>query len=144
MNLDKIAADLAEQFGNAEPDPAEAWEKFFSAVGKIGIGGFGTVVVVGIGALLYTIITKLIVSGSQPLFGLFLAMFLLFAALTLAYVIFNEGMKEKRAARKDRAIQEIKAPDTARLLADPIDEPIPSIIEHTTDLLPVENRTRKL
>lgn len=143
MNLEETAISLEDQFGDLSND-ARKWEGFFTSLGKIGFGGFGAVVVIGFFWLIYTIVTKMMFGGSQPLFGLFLVLFLVFAALTLVYVIYNEANKEKKAERKAPTISEVKAPDTGRLLTDPIDDPVPSVIENTTELLTVETKTRKL
>lgn len=143
MNLEETATSLADQFGELSVG-SRKWEGFFSNLGKIGFGGFGTVIVIGFFWVLYTIIRKMIIGGTQPLLGLLLVMFFVFAALALVYVIYNEATKEKKTDRNAATIPEIKAADTGRLLTDPIHEPIPSVVENTTELLAVETQTRKL
>lgn len=143
MNLEETATNLADQFGELSVG-SRKWEGFFSNLGKIGFGGFGAVVVIGFFWMLYAIITKMIVGGAQPLFGLLLAMFLVFAALALVYVIYNEATKDKKTERSAATIPDMKAADTGRLLTDPIHESIPSVVENTTELLAVETQTRKL
>lgn len=143
MNLEETAASLSDQFGELA-NISRKCESFFTVLGKIGFGGFGAAVVIGVLWLIYTIVTKMIIGGTQPLFGLLLVLFFVFAALTLVYVIYNEATNDKKVERRATTIPEFKAPDTGRLLTDPIDEPVPSVIENTTELLKVESQTRKL
>lgn len=143
MNLEETAVSLADQFGELR-DVSRKWEGFFTNLGKIGFGGFGGVVVVGFFWMLYAIINKMIIGGTQPLLGLLLVMFFVFAALALVYVIYNEAIKEKKTERNVATLREMKAADTGRLLTDPIHEPIPSVVETTTERLTVETQTRKL
>ncbi len=143
MNLEETVISLADQFGDLSDGPRK-WDAFFTNLGKIGFGGFGAIVVIGFFWLIYTIVSKMMIGGAQPLFGLFLVLFLVFAALTLVYVIYNEANKGKKVERKPNATPELAAPDTDRLLTNPIREGIPSVIEDTTGLLKVETKTRKL
>jgi hypothetical protein len=146
MNLEQISAALSEQLPERDVS-IERSEARLEVFGNIVFIGFGIVLLAGVIGILYTIITKMILSGTQPLAGVILANFVAFGALTLAYVVLREDLNERK--KKARAVS---APspepdpdiDTNKLLQDPIQEPIPSVIEDTTDLLPVENRTRRL
>lgn len=149
MNLEETAITLVDQFGSVRDASSKSIDRFFNNLGKVAFGGFGAVVMIGIGYLLLTILTRFILDGSQIAFGVFLMLFIVFAALSLVYVIYNESKKDdqsaKRAVTSDlRSIPELSGPDTGKLLSEPSHMPIPSVIENTTDLLTVESKTRKL
>jgi hypothetical protein len=147
MNLQQTVESLSAQFGTGhDADTAKA-EKFFNQLGKFAFGGFGAVVVIGIGILLVSIFNKFIGNGSNIMIGVFLMLFLVFAALSLVYVVYNESKKDNKALRTvdvpTKAL-ESDSRETGRLLNEPTDLPIPSVIEDTTDLLHIDAHTRKL
>lgn len=145
MNIEQTAIELAEQFGDDREDSEKTVDRFFRGLGKFAFGGLGIVILIGIGFLLYTIFMQLILEGSRIEFGIFLMVFIVFAALSLAYVFYNEIKKDRKQSRPSEASQkEFSAPDTRSLLNEPSQIPIPSIVEDTTDLLTVESKTRKL
>jgi hypothetical protein len=147
LKLEQISAALTEQRPEREPDIIERKEARLEVFGNVAFIGLGIVLAAGIVGILYVIITKFILSGENPLAGVLLANFIVFAALALTYVVLREDLNDRK--KKARAVpasppageHEI---DTNKLLQDPIDEPVPSIVEDTTDLLPVEKRNRKL
>ena len=107
----------------------------------------GFAVMVGLGALslIIGVIFAMVVSGKDPVKGILLALFLTFASLALSYVFLNEVLKEKRKKLKATTATALSPPsETGKLLETGSFEPIPSIVEDTTNLLPVESRTRKL
>lgn len=145
MNLEQTAITLTEQFGDEPGLSSRSIDRLFENLGKVALGGFGAVIVIGIGYLLYTILIRFILSGTQITFGVFLMLFIIFAALSLVYVIFNESKKDRKHPRvRDTMPNELAAPDTGKLLTEPTHLPIPSVIEDTTDLLTVDSKTRKL
>ena len=144
MNLEQISAALTDQLPERDAD-LERRAARLEVFGNIAFVGLGIILLVGIVGILYAIITKMILSGAQPLAGVLLANFVLFAALALTYVFLRENLNERK--KKARAIS-VSTPepdagfDTNKLLQDPIIEPAPSIVEETTDLLPTHPRTR--
>lgn len=140
MNLEQSAASLIVQFGG-EQDEIKLSEQKLERFGKVAFTGFGIVIGIGILAMIYWIISQIIIGAAQPLFGLLLIAFIVFAGLALGYVIWAEALKErKERVSKDRASQnkiEHRKADTVRLLNDPIHEPISSVTENTTELLRV-------
>ncbi len=140
LNLEKAAESLKEQ--------APAWlsvhdeDHWLELLGKFAIGGTALVGLVAVGAMVYTIVTKFILTGTGVFFGIVMSLLLIFAVLGVAYVALNEGRKGKR--KQAIPPSEIEKPDTAKLLDTGSFEPIPSVIEDTTDLLGVEAKTRKL
>lgn len=150
MNLEETAAALATQFPGGRAAEIDRAEQRLEKFGRIAFGGLGVVIAVGILILIYFIITKMILPGTQVLPGIGAILFLIFAALSLTYVVFQEDLKEKRAAlRKPRSDSAGASPavlevDTNKLLNQPPAGSVASVIEDTTDLLPVKNKARKL
>ena len=146
MNLEQISAVLTEQLPERDAD-IERREAKLEIFGNIAFVGLGIILAAGIVGILYMIITKMILSGEQPLAGILLANFVVFAGLALTYVVLREDLNDRK--KKARTVAGA-APepdneiDTNKLLQDPIQEPAPSIVEDTTDLLPVEKKTRRL
>lgn len=145
MNLEKTAALLAEQFSEGLASDIERAEQRLERFGQFAFGGFAVVLGIAILGILYFIVTKMILSGTQPWAGALLTAFIVFAALTLTYVVLNEDLKEKKKTPA-KAQPEMQARETAELerLTDGASMPIPSVTENTTDLLQTENKTRKL
>ena len=114
--------------------------------GSFALGGLGIVIGLAVLGIVYTIVTRFILSGNQPLVGLIMALFVIFAALTLAYVIFREDLKAKQKAlmKNPAAVASPPEPVTGKLLNEPAAQTMPSVVDETTDLLPVENKTRNL
>jgi hypothetical protein len=145
MNLEQSALSLQEQF-HEEQTALVRRERILERFGRFAFGGFIVILFVAVLAIIYMIVTNLILSGTQPVVGVLLALFIVFAVLTLTYVIFAEDLKEKRKAmmKIPSATDPPSRPDTARLLNEGDPQPLSSVVEGTTDLLPIENRTRKL
>ena len=144
MNLEQTAVTLADQFGADFEISSRSVDRFFNSLGKFAFGGFGTVLVIGIGFLIYSVISKFIVDGSQVAFGVFLILFLIFASLSLVYVIYNESKKDKKRAASDERGRELSSAATQNLLSEPSQMPIPSVVDDTTELLRIESKTRRL
>ena len=145
MNLEQVSAALGEQLPERDVN-IERSEARLEAFGNIAFIGFGIVLLAGVIGIIYTIVTKMILSGTQPLAGVILANFVAFAALTLAYIILKEDLNERkkkmRAASAPASESNVDI-DTNKLLQDPIGEPTPSVVEDTTDLLHADSRKRR-
>ena len=143
MNLETAAQSLLEQFpGRAHPDLTRR-ERRLERFGQFAFGGFGLVLGVAIIGLVYTVFRKMVLDGTQPWAGILLIAFILFAAMTLAYVIFAEDLKEKRKKVRPSPVTELEvAADTGKLLEESQFVPIPTVTENTTDLLPSRNPER--
>ena len=146
MNLESTAASLLEQFPGGNVTDLARSERRLERFGQFAFGGFGIVLLIAIGGLVYTIFTRMVLSGQQPLAGLVLMAFLIFAAMALTYVAFAEDLKEKRKKR----VGHPAAPPvldaavvTGRLLEEQEFVPAVSVTENTTDLLPTPNRRHK-
>ena len=65
-------------------------ERSLEAFGNLAFGGLGVIVGLSICGFIYLIVTRMILSGTQPVAGVLFALFLIFAGLSLAYVFRNE------------------------------------------------------
>ena len=96
-------------------------------------------------AIIYLIITKVILSGNSVFGGIMLIAFIIFAVLSLAYVVFQEDLKERK--QKANAILQNELSEertTEKFLEEKPFEPVGSVTENSTKLLFVEGKTRKL
>lgn len=148
LNLEKTAESLLEQLPTAENANLIKRTNLLEKFGSFGLLGMMTVFLLGISILSFTILNKMVLTGDNVLVGLFLLAFIIFAVLSLMYVIFNEFIKEEKAKTnpvfKSEPVKEFEKKDTAKLLEDKPFEPIPSIVEETTERLFVKNKTRKI
>ena len=141
MNLESTAEALRAWTPSKDVN-LELRERRLERFGQFAFGGFGVVLILAVLGIIYTILTKMVLTGQQALVGILLIAFLVFAILTLAYVIFKEDLKEKRMKTRPATPQELESPVTGKLLEENQFEPVPAITEHTTDLLPVRERER--
>jgi uncharacterized membrane protein YvbJ len=145
IGLEKTVESLMEQkLSPAQNDSLLRKRILLETFGTVATGGLITVVVIGVGAIVYTILTKMILTGSSVLFGILLTAFIVFALLTLIYVFFNESFKEKQNKRK-LSVSELNEPKNSNnLLEDKPFEPAASVTENSTELLYTKNKTQKL
>lgn len=148
LNLEKSAESLLEQLPTAENANLIKRTNLLEKFGSFGLIGMGTVFLLGISILAFTILNKMVLTGDNVLVGLFLLAFIIFAVLSLMYVIFNEFVKEKKSkinpVFNTELVKEFEKKDTAKLLEDKPFEPILSVVEETTERLLVKNKTRKI
>lgn len=145
LNLEKSAESLLEQIPSAESAKLLKKQRNLEKFGNIAFGGFGVVLLIAILSIIYWIITTVILTGDSVFGGIMLIAFLVFAALTLTYVAFNEDLKERKQKMNPVLKNELsEKQDTAKLLEEKPFEPIPSVTENSTELFPIENKTKKL
>lgn len=100
---------------------------------------------IGVLGIIYAIVTNMVLSGSQPLAGILLIAFMVFAALSLGYVFWREALNEKKERVAAAPALQIKNDQPAeKSLRESIFEPVPSVTEDTTALLGVKRSTKKL
>ena len=145
FSLERTSESLLEQLSG---DPAlglRRSEHAMERVGSFAFTGFGVVVAAGIFGLIYIVLTRMVLSGAQPIFGIFLAVFLVFAGLSLAFVFWREGRKDQPPAPPSTLRHLPENPVSLHGLSDgSAFEPAQSVVEATTDLLVAENKTRKI
>ena len=146
MNLEQISTALSEQLPERNND-IERREARLELFGNIAFVGLGIILAAGVVGILYMIITKMIIGGEAPIVGVLLANLVVFAAMALTYVVLREDLNERKKKARSVSVPPSDPEtdiDTSKLLADPIDRPAPSVIEDTTDLLPIEKKTGRL
>ncbi len=144
LNLEKSAESLVEQMPSAQSANLLKNEKLIERFGSFALGGLGVVILFGITILIYTIIEKFLVSGTNVYFAVLLIAFIIFAFLSLIFVFFNETLKERKAKINPTIKNELdEKKDTAKLLEEKFFEPAASVTEDSTELLYIENKTRK-
>jgi hypothetical protein len=145
MNLTDIAASFLQQFPHEGTAKIQKREQMLERFGQIAFGGFGVVILTAVAGLIYWIVTKVILTGESFWGAILLIAFIIFAALTLAYVILRESINGKKAKPNPQLLTaDGERPITGPQLHEGHFQPAVSVIEDTTDLLPVENMTRKL
>lgn len=145
LNLEKTADSLFEQMPASVDSKLSRRSEAIERFGDFAFTGFAIVVVIAVLGILYAIVTKMILSGSQPYSGTLLAAFIVFAGLALGYVFLRESMDD--AERQDRAPPPRTGLDAAEdrifLPEDRAFEPVPSVVESTTRRLKVTNDLSK-
>lgn len=146
MNLENSAASLLEQFPKKARADLQREEKMLQRFGQVAFTGFGIVIGIALLAMIYFIFTKMILAGEQPWAGALLISFIVFAGLSLGYVIWQESLKEKRAKLETAPGRNIGSSEsTEKLLNESTFEPVPnSVVEDTTELLTKKSKTKKL
>ncbi len=145
LNLEKSAESLLEQLPTAQSANLLKHEKLIERFGNFVLGGLGVVILFGVTILIYTIIEKFLVSGTNVYFAILMVAFIIFAFLSLIFVIFNETLKEKKAKINPTIKNELDAKkDTAKQLEEKFFEPAGSVTEDSTEFLYTKNKTKKL
>jgi len=142
LNLEAAAQSLLEQIPSAANAGLLKRKRALEKFGGIAFTGLGIAILSGIIGLIYLILTKMVLSGSSPAAGLILILFVIFAALTLAYVFMNETLK-KKGPNPEMTRELGKGDETGKLLEEGHFEAA-SVTVRTTDLLYPENKTRPL
>ncbi len=145
LNLESISVSLSHQLNDGGIEPADRRLELF---GNIIFGGLGVVGIAAVVGMIYTIITGFILSGKGVAFGIIVSLLIFFGVLAIAWVILNEGRKEKEKKKKQtrtafRHEPELVTAKTSKLLQTGKFEPVPSVVEDTTELLHVEAVSRK-
>lgn len=146
MNLEKSAESFIEQMPSAHSASLMRREKSIERFGNFALGGLGAVATVGVAALLWVLISKFLLTGTNVFVGILLTAFVIFAFLSLIFVVLNENSKERKAKINpvlSDALGEAKK-ETGKLLEEKPLDFIPSVTENSTELLLVENKTRKI
>lgn len=141
LSLDKAAESIADRFAPGE-EANDHSQAVLDKFGTVAFTGLGIVVLCGIAWILYLIVARMILSGTQVAAGVLLAAFVVFAALGLAFVFAREMLGEKALAKK-ASRKSLAAPNKRPGLADPYFEPVPSVVENTTRELRVTNEVRR-
>ena len=141
LNLEKSAESLLEQLPTAQSATLLKHEKLIEKFGNFALGGLGVVVLFGATILIYTIIDKFLYNGTNIYVAILLVGFIVFAFLSLVFVIFNETLKEKKAKINLAIVNELDdKKETAKLLEEKMFEPASSVTESTTKLFAAKSK----
>jgi hypothetical protein len=145
MNLGSTASALADQFPSGSPDEFAVQDRRTRLFGLIAVGSVVLVVGASLLALIYTIVTRMILTGREPVTGVLSILMIISLILVLAYVVYLVDLKMKRRQR-EFALRSSSPTEsvTSKLVNESADSSVASIVEDTTDLLAVENKTRKI
>lgn len=144
MSLSDITASYLAQFPDGAAAELLKKEFLLERFGSFAFGGLMFAVFAGVCALIYVLITRMIFNGANPIAGIILSLFVGFAALTLAYVFMRESLKDKKIKMLPRELEPTFQPAEMNALPQPRTEWAPSVVEDSTELLPIQNRTQKL
>jgi len=145
LNLEKSAESLVEQMPSAQSANLLRREKAIERFGNFALGGLGVVGIIGIATLLWILVTKILLTGTNVFAAGLLISFFVFAILSLVFVVLNESLKEKKAKINLMLGGELnEAKNTGKLLEDKPFEPAASVVENSTELLYSKNKTQKL
>jgi hypothetical protein len=137
LNLEQISIAVLEQLPLDSPPDLDREQRLMEKFGAFAMTGFGIVLAIGIFSLIYVIIWKMIWSGTQPLSGLLLVAFIIFAALALGYVFWSESLTAKRQMMRP-TLSDLPPSLPPAKLADSTFEPVPTVTENTTSKLKIK------
>ena len=140
LGLEKIAHSVAEQLPAQMDDNLLAQKQRYERWGMTALSVFGLGV---LSLIIYGIVYRMMIVKGEVTEGLtLLGLLVLVGSGMLAVYLFAKA-NEAAAATKRRlpeAEEGKNADPTGRLLPEVLIEPLPSVTEGTTDLLPVEGR----
>jgi uncharacterized membrane protein YvbJ len=141
LNLEKSVESLLAQLPSVQNANLLKKEKLVERFGYFALSGLGIVTLIAFTALLYTLVSKFIVTGTNIFAAILLITFMIFAFLSLVFVIFNESLKEKKAKTNPALNKHLNdKKDTTKFLEEKHFEPVSSVTENSTELLFVESK----
>jgi hypothetical protein len=148
FGLEKVSELLAERLPAGAPDqaPSESVARLLERQRRIehwlSIAAVGTITTL-IAATLWAIIYKIIILKGHVFEGVIFLSIIVGAAIALSLVIYRESLREALTKRQLSQPTLPETEHTAKLLPETDFEPIPSVIEHTTELLVAEKERRR-
>ena len=143
MNLEPSAISLREQFPDDARVDLQREEKKLEKFGTVAFGGFALMIGLAMCGFIYMVITEMVLTGNKAWIGILLIIFVIFTAMTVGYILRREALKQKRRRiEKAPGLVTPPSPPTAKLLHPSTIEPVPSVVEHTTELLNIDRHDR--
>lgn len=144
LNLADISQSFLMQIPSAESAELMRRRKGIERLGEIGLTGLGVVGLFGVGAMIYSVLVKMILSGTNIIGGIIIITFIIFAVLSLVYVIYMKALEEtEKSLRRAKKVEPFEVKKTAELLEEKLFELAARVTENTTELLHAEPKTRK-
>lgn len=143
LKLEAISQTVAEQFPTKEYAKLQKRKELFEKLGIFSLSGFG---VIGIAFLIAVVgYYKMILFGADVLFWSGFAAFAVFGLLSVFFFNYPKlFMKFEKIKLRLSPIEQAKISiPTKKLIEDKPFEPIGSVTENSTELLHVEQKTRK-
>ncbi len=145
LKLEQITVEFLEQVASIESAELFKRQRSLEKFGNIAFGGFALVFLTAVSAVIYFILTRMIFSGENVFFGILLIAFIIFAILSLVYVVFSEDLKERKQNANPALVNKLSENnETGKLLGGKSFTPASSVTENSTELLYAKNKTRKL
>lgn len=143
LKLDAVSQAIAEQFPTKEYAELQRRKELFEKLGIFSLSVFG---IIGFSFLIAkAIYYKIILLGEDVLFLSGFAALVVFGLLSVFFFNYPklfmkfEKVNPRLSPKEEKQI----STPTNKLIEDKPFEPIPSVTENSTELLPIENKTRK-
>lgn len=145
INLAVIAESLLLQLKTARDASSSKKERSIENFKNFVFSRFGLFLLIGVILLIAGIFLKVILSDGNVVFGISLIVITISTVLIILFASFDIFVKERKAQINPALTGELtETKDTGKLLEEKPFEPVASVTENSTELLPVENKTRKI
>ena len=139
LSVEKAAQSLVEQLPAVEPNTRlrERQRRVERLLYMLG----GSAAVIFVVSLFWTIVKEIIIGKGHVLGGLIFLAFILGFIVFAVLMLYRESLLKASSKRHSAKSTLPQAEHTARLLPESRVEPIPSVTEHTTELLVAEKKS---
>jgi Na+/melibiose symporter-like transporter len=145
LNLGVIAESLLLQLTTALDANSSKKEKLIENFKNFVFSRFGLVLLIAVILIISGIFFKVILTDNDVSFGIIMICNTVIAGLMILLISFNQYVRERKAGVNPALTSELtEAKDTGKLLEEKPFELVPSVAENSTELLLVENKTRKI
>ncbi|MEP6847361.1 MAG: hypothetical protein ABI999_00790 [Acidobacteriota bacterium] len=143
LKLDAVSLVVADQFPSVEYAAFQRRRHMFERLGHgaLAISGLTALMLLIFAAALY----KLILLGPEILFGSAIVALVVFLLLSVVLIGYSRlFVRFEKVDRQPAPLDEsIPTQTTGKLLQDRFFEPVPSVTEHSTDLLPRSDKRHR-
>ena len=145
INLGVIAESLLLQLTTARDANSSKKERSIENLRNFALSRIGLALLISVIPLIAGIFLKVILMDGNIVFGILMIFCAVLAELIMLLICFNQSVKEKKAKMNPALTSELSAAkNTGKLLEQKPFEPVQNVMENSTELLFVENKTRKI
>lgn len=145
INLGVVAESLLLQLTTARDANLSKKERSIENFKNFVFSRFGLFLLIAVIPIIFGIFFKVIWGDNDISFGVSLIVIAVSTVLIILFASFDAFVRERKAQINPALTNELtEAKDPGKLLEEKTFEPIHSIAENSTELLSVENRTRKI